>query len=69
MTITLADGEGLGGGLASFDASDDIGLLSVDHGIDGFFDILWRTRDDRCKADLCEENRDVDDLPGSAIVM
>lgn len=35
MSIVLAEGDGLGGGFDFF-ASVVIGLLSVDHGIDGF---------------------------------
>jgi len=41
MSIVLAEGDGLGGGFDFF-ASVVIGLLSVDHGIDGFDAILGR---------------------------
>lgn len=35
MTIVLAEGDGLGGGLDCLDVSVVIGLLSEDQGIDG----------------------------------
>lgn len=42
--MTLADGDGLGGGLDSLDASDEIGLLSVDQGMDGLGGMLRKPR-------------------------
>lgn len=41
MSIVLAEGDGLGGGFDFFE-SVVIGLLSVDHGIDGFDAIVDR---------------------------
>lgn len=55
MTMTLADGDGLGGGLDCFEASDEIGLFSVDQGIDAFEDILIETAG-LCREDGCNED-------------
>lgn len=45
MTIVLADGEGLGGGLDFLElVSDVIGLFSVDHGIEGLGGMMEKER-------------------------
>lgn len=54
MTMTLADGDGLGGGFDSLDLSDVIGLFSVDQGIDALDDIVEKSRDCPCLVDLGE---------------
>lgn len=63
MTITLADGEGRGGGLESLDASDEMGLLSVDQGIDALEGMFEKARGWRCDDRFEDSNSCVEKLP------